>query len=332
MTAQATKPAVGVRSDLDAARRVLDLEAAGLAALSRTLNENFVAAVDCLGSVAGRIIVTGIGKSGHVARKIAATLASTGSPAFYVHSVEASHGDLGMVTGGDAVLALSNSGTTTELSDIVTYTRRFGNALIAVTSVADSPLAEQADIALILPKAQEACPLGLAPTTSTTMMLALGDAISVALLERRGFSYNDFRVLHPGGNLGSTLLRVSDIMQSAENLPLCRPASDVAEALLVMTRSSGELRSFGCVGIVDDGKLIGVISDGDLRRHMEPGLLERRADEVMTADPLTIRPQALAAEALGFMSARKITFLFVVEDGQPVGFVHMHDCLKAGVA
>ena len=243
--------------------------------------------------VDGRIVVSGMGKSGHVAGKIAATLASTGTPALYVHPGEASHGDLGMITKQDAVLALSNSGNTPELSDIVAYCRRYGIALIGITSAAASPLAEQADIALILPKAPEACPMGLAPTTSTTMMMALGDALAIALLERRGFSAQDFQVFHPGGTLGSKLLRVSEVMQSPAELPLCRESTAVAEALLIMTQSSGELRSFGCVGIVDDDRrLIGLISDGDLRRHMEPTLLERSAGDVMTANPKTIRPQA----------------------------------------
>jgi arabinose-5-phosphate isomerase len=326
MKAQAKKIHETATSDLTAGRRVLELEAAGLGALGRALDGGFVAAVERLLGIDGRVVVSGMGKSGHVARKIAATLASTGTPALYVHPGEASHGDLGMITRHDAVLALSNSGNTPELSDIVAYSRRFGICLIGMTSVAGSPIAEQADVALILPKTPEACPMGLAPTTSTTMMMALGDALAIALLERRGFSPQDFQVFHPGGTLGSRLLRVSDVMQRPATLPLC------GAAVIAMTRSSGELRSFGCVGIVDeDGLLIGIISDGDLRRHMQPDLLERRAGEVMTKAPKTIRPQALVAEALGFMNELKITSLFVVDDGRPVGFLHMHDCLQAGV-
>ncbi|MDH3472559.1 MAG: KpsF/GutQ family sugar-phosphate isomerase [Rhodospirillales bacterium] len=332
MKAQAKKISETATSDLSAGRRVLELEAAGLGALGQALDGGFVAAVERILGIDGRVVVSGMGKSGHVARKIAATLASTGTPALYVHPGEASHGDLGMITRHDAVLALSNSGNTPELSDIVAYSRRFGICLIGMTSVAGSPLAEQADVALILPKTAEACPMGLAPTTSTTMMMALGDALAIALLERRGFSAQDFQVFHPGGTLGSKLLRVSDVMQRPATLPLCRTDTAMAEAVIAMTRSSGELRSFGCVGIVDEnGLLIGIISDGDLRRHMQPDLLERRAGEVMTKGPKTIRPQALVAEALGFMNEIKITSLFVVEDGRPVGFLHMHDCLQAGV-
>lgn len=331
MKAQAERPDENEAPDLNAARRVLDLEARSLEALAGALDGRFVEAVERLLAVDGRVVVTGMGKSGHVARKIAATLASTGTPAIYVHPGEASHGDLGMITRHDAVIAMSNSGNTPELSDTVAYCKRYGICLIGITSVGASPLAEQSDIELILPKAPEACPMGLAPTTSTTMMMALGDALAIALLERRGFSAQDFQVFHPGGTLGSKLSRVSEIMQRPAELPLCGKSTNMAEAVLIMTQSSGELRSFGCVGIVDDdGLLIGIISDGDLRRHMDPSLLERSAGEVMSANPKSIRPQALVAEALGFMNELKITSLFVVEDGRPVGFLHMHDCLRAG--
>ena len=332
MKARAEETTQEQAADLTAGRRVLDIEAQALTDLARSLDESFVAAVDCLAAASGRVIVTGMGKSGHVARKIAATLASTGQPAQFVHPAEASHGDLGMVTREDAVIALSNSGNTTELGDIVTFCRRYRIPLIAITAGAESVLASESDFALILPPAPEACPMGLAPTTSTSMMMALGDALAIALLERNGFSAQDFQVLHPGGQLGSALLRVDDVMQRPETLPLCDEATPMAEALLIMTQSSGDLRSFGCVGIVDAGNLlIGIISDGDLRRHMEPALLERRAGEVMTRGPLTIRPQALVAEALGLMNERKITNLFVVDEGRPVGFLHMHDCLRGGV-
>lgn len=323
----------GENSDLDAACRVLRMEADGLLALSQALDVRFSEMLDRLAEVSGRVVVTGMGKSGHVARKIAATLASTGAPALYVHPGEASHGDLGMITRKDAVLALSNSGNTTELAHIIAYSRRFRIPLIAITGRQASALAEAADIAIILPEAPEACPMGLAPTTSTTMVLALGDAIAIALLERKGFSSDDFQLLHPGGTLGSKLLRVSDIMQGPDDLPLCQADTPMAEAILVMTRSWGQHRSFGCVGIADDdGKLIGIITDGDLRRHMDLRLLEQRAGDVMTLNPQTIRPQALAAQALGLMNGRKITSLFVVEDERPVGFLHIHDCLRAGVA
>jgi arabinose-5-phosphate isomerase len=317
--------------DLDAGRRVLRLEAQGLDALATSLGDGFTRVLDVLVAVTGRITVTGMGKSGHIARKIAATLASTGTPAQFVHPGEASHGDLGMIAPGDAVLAMSNSGDTTELNDIVLYTRRFAIPLVAMTAQAQSALAEAADATLILPQAPEACPMGLAPTTSTIMMLALGDAVAIALLERKGFSAKDFQVLHPGGSLGRKLLRVSEIMHGPEELPLCRPETPMAEAILTMTKGT-----FGCVGITrDDGELVGIITDGDLRRHMNPGLLEARAAEVMTGPPRTIRPQALAAEALGIMNGlrneRPITSLFVVEEARPVGILHIHDCLRAGV-
>jgi arabinose-5-phosphate isomerase len=295
-----------------------------------------VEALDLLGGIAGRIIVTGMGKSGHIARKIAATLASTGSPALYVHPGEASHGDLGMVTDDDAVVALSNSGDTAELSDIIAYSRRYGIPLVAITGKAASTLAEQADTALILPPSPEACPMGLAPTTSTTMMLGLGDALAIALLERKGFSAQDFQVLHPGGSLGQKLLRVADIMHGPAELPLCTPDTPMAEAILVMTN-----RSFGCVGIVGPGGgLEGIITDGDLRRHMaDPGILEQRAGAIMTPGPRkTIRPQALAAEAVGLMNAEspQVTSLFVVDEDHgespvPIGILHIHDCLRAGL-
>jgi arabinose-5-phosphate isomerase len=321
-----------VDQDLDAGRRVLRLEAEGLGALANSLGEEFSRALDLLTAVSGRITVTGMGKSGHIARKIAATLASTGTPAQFVHPGEASHGDLGMIAPGDAVLAMSNSGDTTELNDIILYTRRFGIPLVAMTAKAGSTLAEGADATQLLPRAPEACPMGLTPTTSTTMMLALGDAMAVALLERKGFSEKDFQVLHPGGSLGRKLLHVSDIMHGPEILPLCRPDTAMSEAILIMTQGT-----FGCVGITDDGgALIGIITDGDLRRHMDPGLLAVLAREVMTGPPRTIRSQALAAEALGVMNGvhneRPITSLFVVENDRPVGIVHIHDCLRAGVA
>ncbi|HLI10907.1 MAG TPA: KpsF/GutQ family sugar-phosphate isomerase [Alphaproteobacteria bacterium] len=319
-------------ADLAAAQRVLRLEAAALDQLAATLDGAFTAATARLHAVRGRIVVTGMGKSGHIARKIAATLASTGTPALFVHPAEASHGDLGMVTREDAVLALSNSGETNELADLVAYTRRFAIPLIAVTGRAQSSLAEAADIALILPSAPEACPLGLAPTTSTTLMLALGDALAIALLERKGFSAEEFQVLHPGGNIGRRLLRVSDIMHTGDEIPLTSPEASMSEAILVMTR-----KHFGCVGVLDGaGRLIGIITDGDLRRHMGAELLDKRAAEVMTRGPQTIRPRALAAEALGLMNSRGIdnrgiTSLFVVEEGRPIGILHIHDCLRAGV-
>ena len=318
------------------ARRVLDQEASGLVMLGRALDaEGFSRAVELLACAEGRVIVTGMGKSGHVARKIAATFASTGTPALFVHPAEASHGDLGMVVSGDAVLALSNSGETPELADLVAHARRFGLPLVAITGRAESALARAADQVLLLPPAPEACPLGLAPTTSTTMQLALGDALAVALLTRRGFGPADFRVFHPGGRLGARLSRVRDLMHSGDEMPLAPPETRMDAALVAMTA-----KRFGCLGIVEEGRLAGIITDGDLRRALAPGaaqprasLLAREAGEVMTRMPRTIRPDSLAAEALHAMEQRSITALFVVDEtGAPVGIVHIHDLLRAGVA
>ena len=308
--------------------RVLRLEAEALLRLADTLGEPFEKAVACLAGVRGRVVVTGMGKSGHIAKKIAATLASTGTPAQFVHPGEASHGDLGMIARNDGVVALSNSGETSELTDVIAYTRRFGIPLVAITRNAASTLAEQADILLQLPAAPEACPLGLAPTTSTTMMLALGDALAVALYERRGFSAADFYVFHPGGQLGRQLLLVADIMHKGAELPVAPTGTPMAEVILTMTRGR-----FGCVGIVgEDGLLAGVITDGDLRRHMNPELLAAAAETIMTRQPKTIRPGALVAEAIGQMNSLAITTLFVTEEGQPIGILHIHDCLRTGVA
>jgi arabinose-5-phosphate isomerase len=313
--------------DLDSARRVLRLEAEGIGSLAESLGESFIAALDILHDVKGRVIVTGMGKSGLVSRKIAATMASTGTPAQYVHPGEASHGDLGMITSADVVLALANSGETSELRDLLAYTRRFAIPLIAITGRAGSTLDEMADVTLLLPATPEACPMGLAPTTSTTASLALGDALSVALLERKGFTPQDFRVFHPGGKLGQSLMRVSDLMHEGEGMPLCSVDTPMKEAILTITA-----KSFGCVGVLDaDGRLSGVVTDGDLRRHMESDLLDQRAGDVMTANPKTIRPQALAAEAVAVMNRYSITGLFVADVGRPIEILHIHDCLRAGI-
>jgi arabinose-5-phosphate isomerase len=311
------------------ARRVLAIEADALRALAASLGPSFIAALDALAAVTGRVIVTGMGKSGHVARKIAATLASTGTPALFVHPAEASHGDLGMVTGKDAVLALSNSGETTELADIIAYAKRYAIPLIAMTSVSESALARAASVALVYPAADEACPMGLAPTTSTTLMLALGDALAVSLLERKGFSADDFRVLHPGGKLGRQLLRVADIMHAGARIPRLAPTAPMTDAIVEMTG-----KSLGCVGIVDKaGRLKGIITDGDIRRHIgDANLLGRTAADIMSRNVKTIRAEALVSEALQIMNTRSITALFVVEDGRLVGILHIHDCLRAGVA
>jgi arabinose-5-phosphate isomerase len=326
-TAAAKRPS---SATLDAARRVLWTEAEALSALAEMLDERFEQVVEQLFQTRGRTVVTGMGKSGHVARKIAATLASTGTPALYVHPAEASHGDLGMITSEDAVLALSNSGETPELADIVAYTRRFSIPLVAIVGRAQSSLVEAADLALVLPARPEACPMGLAPTTSSTAMLALGDALAVALLERRGFGAREFSLLHPGGKLGKKLVRVEQLMHRGDALPLVGLEAPLSDVILEITA-----KRLGCVGVVNgSGALTGIITDGDLRRHMSDGLLDRQAVEIMTPGPRTIRPQALAAEALAMMNQaeRPFTVIFVVEGQRPVGVVHMHDCLRAGVA
>jgi arabinose-5-phosphate isomerase len=311
-------------------RRVLGIEADALVAAAAALDEGFAAVVERMAGIDGRVIVTGMGKSGHIGRKIAATFASTGTPALFVHPGEASHGDLGMITKADLVLALSNSGETPELADIIAYAKRFAIPLVAIVGRPNSSLGLAADLVLALPERPEACPLGLAPTTSTTTTLALADALAIALLEQKGFDADGFGIFHPGGKLGRKLIQVQQLMHRHEELPLVGIAASTAEAILEMTA-----KRFGCVGMVDeDGALIGIVTDGDLRRHMAPDLLSRPALEVMTEGPRTIRPNALAAEALAVMNQpeRPITVIFVVEDRWPVGILHMHDCLRAGVA
>ncbi|WP_395674580.1 SIS domain-containing protein [Phenylobacterium sp.] len=310
-------------------RRVLTQEADALALQAAALGPAFTEAVDRLYAAKGRIICTGMGKSGHVARKLAATFASTGAPAFFVHPAEASHGDLGMVTGDDVIVGLSKSGEARELADILAYAARFSIPLIALTARPDSALGRAADVVLQLADATEATAEVNAPTTSTTLQIALGDALAVALLERRGFKPTDFHVFHPGGKLGAMLRTAGSLMHGAEELPLVARAAPMREALLVMTE-----KRWGIVGVTDDdGALCGVITDGDLRRHID-GLLDRSAGEVMTPGPRkTVAPDALAAEALALMSdpAPAVTVLFVVEAGKPVGILHVHDLLRAGV-
>ena len=302
-------------------------EIQGLNALADSLGAEFSQTVECLAGIKGRVIVTGMGKSGHVARKIAATMASTGTPAYFVHPAEASHGDLGMITKDDCVIALSNSGETAELAAIIAYCKRFSIPLIGVVRRKNSMLVEAAAIAIVLPEIPEACKTG-APTTSTTMMMALGDAISVALVKRRGFDKQDFSVFHPGGKLGKAFILVSDLMHAREELPLVRECDKMQEVLLVMTS-----KRFGCAGVMgENNELTGIITDGDLRRHMTPDLLEKTAAQVMKTAPFTIRPTALAAEALAIMNERNITSLFVTDAKKPVGIIHIHDALRAGVA
>ena len=314
------------------ALRTLETEREGVAALAAAMSDGlgprFVAAVDTIRAARGRVIVTGIGKSGHVARKIAATLASTGTPAFFVHAAEASHGDLGMITSDDVMLVLSWSGETEELKDLINYSRRFRIALIAVTVNADSTLGKSADIVLVLPQAREACPHNLAPTTSSLMQLALGDALAIALLESRGFTAVDFGVFHPGGKLGAALKFVRDVMHPGSAVPLIGRDALMSEAIVEMSA-----KGFGCVAVTNgDGRLLGVITDGDLRRHMRDDLLRAPVGEVMTASPKTVRPGQLASEALELINSLKITALIVVESDRPVGIVHFHDLLRAGVA
>jgi arabinose-5-phosphate isomerase len=310
------------------ARRVLKLEAEGLDALSAALDESFVRAIEILEKVEGRIIVTGMGKSGHIAHKIAATLASTGKPAMFIHPGEASHGDLGMIGEKDAILAYTNSGSTAELGDIVAYSRRFKLPLVLITSNAAGEFVEQADVTLVLPAAEEACFIGMAPTTSTTLMMALGDALAVVLMERVGFTMDDYKQRHPGGQLGRRLLKVSDLMHAGDSMPVAGPDQTMADVLPEMTA-----KSLGCVGIVGaDGKLAGIVTDGDLRRHMGDDLLRRKVVDIMSKNPRTIRPTALASEAVAVMNEMKITALFVAEKGgRAVGLIHIHDCLRAGV-
>jgi arabinose-5-phosphate isomerase len=315
---------------LAAGRRVIEREAQALGLLAGALGDGFARAAALMLAARGRVIVCGMGKSGHVGRKIAATLASTGTPAHFVHPAEASHGDLGMLSEGDVALVLSNSGETPELADVIAHTRRFGIPLIGVAGRAGSTLLTQSDVAIVLPPAEEACDQGIVPTTSTTMTLALGDALAVALMEHRRFTPEDFRRFHPGGKLGARLARVRDLMHGPAEMPLIAPDAPMSEALLAISRGG-----FGVVGVAaPSGALAGVITDGDLRRHMD-GLLERRAGEVMTAEPLTIGPGQLAEEAVALMNRRKITCLFVVDPEagpQAVGILHIHDCLRAGVA
>jgi arabinose-5-phosphate isomerase len=316
--------------DLAAARRAIAVERAGLADLEAGLDNDLARALDLFAAATGRVVVSGMGKSGHVARKIAATLASTGTPAQFVHPAEASHGDLGMITQADAVLALSNSGETAELSDLVGYTKRFRIPLVAMTAKRQSALGTAADVVLLLPPAEEACPVGLAPTTSTTMQLALGDAIAVALMERRGFTAEHFSTFHPRGSLGARLAKVADLMHA--DLPLARRGTRMADVLIGMTE-----KRFGCVAVVDsEGWLEGIVTDGDLRRHMAKDLLDRPVETVMTANPRSVAPDTLAAEALNLMNAHQITALFACETHgkrrKPVGIVHIHDLLRAGIA
>ena len=317
---------------IDSALRTLEAGSGGIAALASAmqngLGQPFVAAIELIRAASGRVVVSGMGKSGHVGHKIAATLASTGTPSFFVHPAEASHGDLGMITADDVIMALSWSGETAELKNLIDYSRRFRIGLIAVTADAASTLGQAADVTLVLPQAREACPHNLAPTTSSLMQLALGDALAIALLESRGFTAIDFRNLHPGGRLGAALTFVRDLMHGGAEMPLKPEGTRMSDALVEMSA-----KGFGCVGITDaSGCLVGIITDGDLRRHMRPDLLEARVEDVMTRGPNVVRPDQLASETLEILNSLKRTVLFVVEGRRAVGVVHMHDLLRAGVA
>ncbi len=322
--------------DLGTAIRALETEADGLLKLAKSIDSRFADAITAIhdmksSGIQGRLIVAGIGKSGHVARKIAATLASTGTPSYFVHPGEASHGDMGMITSNDIVLMLSNSGENSELSDLIHYTRRYSIHLIAMTSNAQSTLAQHADTCLLLPDVPEACPNGLAPTTSTTMMMALGDALAVALLERMGLTKEQYKVFHPGGKLGQKLMKVSELMIAYDALPIVAPTAKMDEVILVLSE-----KNLGSVLVVDDkGNLKGIVTDGDLKRHMAPDLLQKSVTDVMTSGPKSIERDALAVEALDMMTKKPghyLTSLIVTDDGKLAGMIRLQDCLQAGIA
>lgn len=320
-----------LEQDISCAKRTIDKEVDALRSLEASFGQTLSSALDLMQNAQGRIIVTGMGKSGHIGRKIAATLASTGTPSFFVHPAEASHGDLGMFTEKDVVLAISNGGESKELSDILVFCKRYGIPLIAMTKNPESSLGKAGDILLKLPDNGEACPLGMAPTSSTTATLVLGDVLAVCLMERKGFSKLDYKKRHPGGKLGAMLQKVSDLMHKGDEIPLVKENASMQEALLAMTS-----KMLGCVGIVDEsGKLEGIITDGDLRRCMSADIMGKKASDVMTPNPKIIAPDVMAVEALNMMNntGKGITQLFVLdEDKKPIGIIHIHDCLRAGVA
>ena len=320
------------QATIESALRTLDAEGGGIDALAAALRDglgaSFAAAVELIRAAQGRVIVTGMGKSGHVGRKIASTFASTGTSAFFVHPGEASHGDLGMIANNDVIIALSWSGETVELKNLTDYSRRFRIGLIAMTANPESTLAKNADVVLALPQAREACPHNMAPTTSSLMQLAIGDALAIALLEGRGFTAVDFGLLHPGGKLGAQLKTVAEFMHASDTVPLTPLGTRMSDAIIVMTT-----KGFGCVGITDPrGLLVGIITDGDLRRHMRNDLLDQRVDDVMTRSPKTVRPDQLISETLELLNSTKVTAVFAVEGGKPVGIIHIHDLLRAGAA
>ncbi len=317
---------------IKSAEHVIDMEIHGLQEMKKSFGDSFVQAIEMMSKIKGRLIISGMGKSGHIGQKIAATLASTGTPAFFVHPSEASHGDLGMLTTDDLLLTISNSGESREMGDIISFSRRFGIPMVAITSNPESTMAKAADLTLLIPskkEAPEACPLGLAPTTSTTTTLAMGDAIAVALIESKGFTREEFHDRHPGGKLGNVLLRAGDIMVTGDDLPLVPEDMTMADALVVMTA-----KSWGCLGVVNnEGELVGIITDGDLRRHMAENLVSQKTAAIMTKNPKTVVSDVLCVEALRIMNTKKITSLFVVDgENRPIGLLHVHSLLVAGVA
>ncbi len=330
-------PAIKENNDMDISNgiKVLETEIKGLQALANSLDEDFTKAIETIDKMKnkrnGRLIIAGIGKSGHVAKKIAATLASTGTPSYFVHPGEASHGDLGMITENDIVIMLSNSGENSELSDLIAYTRRFNICLICITSNSNSTLAKHSDIKLVMPKMPEACPNQLAPTTSTTMMMALGDAIAISLLERMGLTSEDFKIFHPGGKLGQKLLKVSEIMLKDDALPIVSVDTTMDKAIIKMTE-----KNTGSLIIADDNnEIIGIITDGDLKRHMNNDLLQKKVSEIMSTNPKTISPDMLAVEALDIMLNKykqPITSLIVAKNGKISGLLRIQECLTAGIA
>ncbi len=331
-----TRPLKNAQPDpqaaIESALRTVATEQAGIEALAAALQDGlaapFAEAVGIVSSITGRVIVTGVGKSGHIGSKVAATLASTGTPAFFVHPVEANHGDLGMIAADDAIIALSWSGETPELKGIIAYSRRFSIPLVAITAGKSSALARAADVVLLLPRAAEACPHGLAPTTSTLLQLVTGDALAIALLEARGFTPEHFRTFHPGGQLGANLTRVSEIMRTGDQIPLARLGTRMPEAVMTLAQ-----KKVGCVFVIDgDGRLAGIITDGDLARNMHRNLAETNVDEVMTRAPKTIEPQMFAGAAIALLNKHNISALVVMEGGMPVGVVHFHDLLRIGAA
>lgn len=314
-------------SDLISAKQTIEKEIQALRVMESELNTSLTEALNLMQSARGRVIITGMGKSGHIGKKIAASLASTGTPSFFVHPAEASHGDLGMITSDDVVIAISNSGESKELVDILNYSKRFGIKLIAITKNPESSLGKAGDVVLKLPDNGEACPLGLAPTSSTTATLVLGDILTVAMIERNGFSKEQFNQRHPGGKLGSVLQKVSDLMHKGSEMPVLPVSTGMKETLLEMTS-----KRLGCVGFTDtNGNLVGILTDGDLRRCLSTDLLSKTAESVMTKNPKVISPQSLASEAVKIMHEKKITNLFAVENGKPVGVIHIHDCLNCGI-